>query len=170
MVRFVENEVRIMGRTASGVKGIELEDAYVIGAEVINPDEEVMVVTENGYGKKTPISEYRLTHRGSKGVKALNVTEINGNLVALLAINDDSDLVVITDSGVVMRMSMGQVSTLGRATQGVRLIRLKDDQKVATVSLVMKDDEESDDSNLSENVDEPIVESNEQSNEEGQNE
>ena len=142
MVRFVENEVRIMGRTASGVKGIELEDAYVIGAEVINPDEEVMVVTENGYGKKTPISEYRLTHRGSKGVKALNVTEKNGNLVALLAINDDSDLVVITDSGVVMRMSMSQVSTLGRATQGVRLIRLKDGQKVATVSLVMKDDEE----------------------------
>ena len=141
MVRFVENEVRIMGRTASGVKGIELENAYVIGAEVINPDEEVMVVTENGYGKKTPINEYRLTHRGSKGVKALNVTEKNGNLVALLAISDDSDLVVITDSGVVMRMSMSQVSTLGRATQGVRLIRLKDDQKVATVSLVMKEDE-----------------------------
>ena len=141
MVRFMENEVRIMGRTASGVKGIELENAYVIGAEVINQDEEVMVVTENGYGKKTPITEYRLTHRGSKGVKALNVTEKNGNLVALLAIGTDNDLVIITDSGVVMRMSMSQVSTLGRATQGVRLIRLKDDQKVATVSLVMKEEE-----------------------------
>ena len=141
MVRFMENEVRIMGRTASGVKGIELENAYVIGAEVINQDEEVMVVTENGYGKKTPITEYRLTHRGSKGVKALNVTEKNGNLVALLAIGTDNDLVIITDSGVVMRMSMSQVSTLGRATQGVRLIRLKDGQKVATVSLVMKEEE-----------------------------
>ena len=140
MVRFVENEVRIMGRTASGVKGIELTDAHVIGAEVIMPDQEVMVVTENGYGKKTPITEYRLTHRGSKGVKALNVTEKNGNLVALLAIGDDNDLVIITDSGVVMRMSMNQVSTLGRATQGVRLIRLKDEQKVATVSLVMREE------------------------------
>ena len=144
MVRFVENEVRIMGRSASGVKGIELDGAKVIGAEIINPDEEVMVVTENGYGKKTPISEYRLTHRGSKGVKALNVTEKNGPLIALLSVSDLNDLVIITDSGVVMRMSLEQVSTLGRATQGVRLIRLKDDQKVATVSLVMKDDENED--------------------------
>ena len=170
MVRFVENEVRIMGRSASGVKGIELDGAKVIGAEIINPDEEVMVVTENGYGKKTPISEYRLTHRGSKGVKALNVTEKNGSLIALLSVSDINDLVIITDSGVVMRMSLEQVSTLGRATQGVRLIRLKDDQKVATVSLVMKDDEESNDNDLSENVDEPVVESTEQVIEEGQTE
>ena len=147
MVRFVENEVRIMGRSASGVKGIELDGAKVIGAEIINPDEEVMVVTENGYGKKTPISEYRLTHRGSKGVKALNVTEKNGPLIALLSVSNLNDLVIITDSGVVMRMSLEQVSTLGRATQGVRLIRLKDDQKVATVSLVMKDDDNEDENN-----------------------
>ena len=141
MVRFVENEIRVMGRTAAGVKGIELDGAKVIGAEVINSNEEVMVVTEKGYGKKTPISEYRLTHRGSKGVKALNVTEKNGMLVALLAISEELDLVIITDSGVVMRMSMAQVSTLGRATQGVRLIRLKDEQKVATVSLILKEDD-----------------------------
>ena len=141
MVRFVENEIRIMGRTAAGVKGIELDGAKVIGAEIINSTEEVMVVTEKGYGKKTPITEYRLTHRGSKGVKALNVTEKNGMLVSLLAVNADQDLVIITDSGVIMRMSIAQVSTLGRATQGVRLIRLKDDQKVATVSLVMKEDD-----------------------------
>ena len=147
MVRFVENEVRIMGRSASGVKGIELDGAKVIGAEIINPDEEVMVVTENGYGKKTPISEYRLTHRGSKGVKALNVTEKNGPLIALLSVSNLNDLVIITDSGVVMRMSLEQVSTLGRATQGVRLIRLKDDQRVATVSLVMKDDDNEDENN-----------------------
>ena len=141
MVRFVENEIRVMGRTAAGVRGIDLGDAKVIGAEVINEGQEVLVVTENGYGKKTDISEYRLTHRGSKGVKALNVTEKNGMLVALLTVTGDEDLIVITDSGIVMRMSMNQISTLGRATQGVRLIKLKDDQKVATVSLVMKEDE-----------------------------
>ena len=151
MVRFVENEIRVMGRTAAGVKGIELDGAKVIGAEVINEGQEVLVVTENGYGKKTDISEYRLTHRGSKGVKALNVTEKNGMLVALLTVSGDEDLIVITDSGIVMRMSMNQISTLGRATQGVRLIKLKDDQKVATVSLVMKeDDEEKSDIDVSE--------------------
>jgi DNA gyrase subunit A len=144
MVRFVESEIRNMGRTASGVKGIDVGDGKVIGCEVCSGDKKVLVVTENGYGKKTPISEYRLTHRGSKGVKALNVTEKNGPLIALLSVSDLNDLVIITDSGVVMRMSLEQVSTLGRATQGVRLIRLKDDQKVATVSLVMKDDENED--------------------------
>ena len=148
MTRFNESEIRIMGRTASGVKGIELVDAHVIGAEVINPDEEVMVVTENGYGKKTAISEYRLTHRGSKGVKALNVTDKNGNLVSLMAINSDEDLVIVTDAGTIMRMSISQVSTLGRSTQGVRLIKLKDDQKVATVSKIMKEEESNEDDNL----------------------
>ena len=100
-----------------------------------------MIVTEKGYGKKTPIDEYRLTHRGSKGVKALNVTEKNGMLVSLKAVTGEEDLVIITDSGIIMRMSMEQISTLGRATQGVRLIKLKDEQKVATVSTISKDDE-----------------------------
>ena len=163
MVRFVENEVRIMGRTASGVKGIDLDGSKVIGAEVISNNEEVLVVTEKGYGKKTPVSEYRLTHRGSKGVKALNITDKNGMLVALLAVGDDNDLVIITDSGVIMRMSMSQVSTLGRATQGVRLIRLKDDQKVATVSLILKEDEEESETTVVENSEEKdVVESNEE--------
>ena len=157
MARFNENEIRIMGRTASGVKGIELTDAIVIGAEVINPDEEVMVVTENGYGKKTAISEYRLTHRGSKGVKALNVTEKNGSLVSLMAVNRDEDLVIVTDGGTIMRMSISQVSTLGRSTQGVRLIKLKDDQKVATVSKIMKE-EESEIEETSEVSNEEVVE------------
>jgi len=141
MVRFVENEVRIMGRTASGVKGIELGGAIVVGGEVINSEEQVLVVTEKGYGKKTPIDEYRLTHRGSKGVKALNVTEKNGMLVSLKAVTGEEDLVIITDSGIVMRMSMDQISTLSRATQGVRLIKLKDEQKVATVSTIIKEEE-----------------------------
>ncbi len=143
MVRFVENEIRVMGRTASGVKGIELGNSTVIGGEIITSDEQVLIVTEKGYGKKTPIDEYRLTHRGSKGVKALNVTEKNGMLVSLKAVTGEEDLVIITDSGIVMRMAMDQISTLGRATQGVRLIKLKDDQKVATVSTIIKEDEES---------------------------
>lgn len=139
MVRFSEEEVRVMGRSASGVKGIDLGGATVVGAEVIQGNENVLIVTEKGYGKKTPIDEYRLTHRGSKGVKALNVTEKNGMLVSLQAINGDYDLMIITDSGVIMRMPMDQISTLKRATQGVRLINLRDDQKVATVALVAKE-------------------------------
>ncbi len=142
MVRFIESEIRVMGRTASGVKGIELSGSKVIGAEVINCNEQVLIVTEKGYGKKTPIEDYRLTHRGSKGVKALNVTEKNGMLVSLKAVTGEEDLVIITDSGIIMRMSMEQISTLGRATQGVRLIKLKDDQKVATVATIIRDKEE----------------------------
>ena len=144
MVRFVEKEIRVMGRTASGVKGIDLGDSKVIGAEVIDPDKQVLIVTDKGYGKKTPIVDYRLTHRGSKGVKALNVTEKNGMLVSLKAVTGDEDLVIITDNGIVMRMSMDQISTLGRATQGVRLIKLKDEQKVATVATIMKENEDID--------------------------
>ena len=162
MVRFIETEIRVMGRTAAGVKGIELDGACVVGGEVITPDDEVMVVTENGYGKKTPITEYRLTHRGSKGVKALNITEKNGMLVSLLAVSDANDLVIITDSGIVMRMSMAQVSTLGRATQGVRLIRLKDEQKVATVALVMHEDEDVPRETTPGEVNDKIIEENEQ--------
>ncbi len=142
MVRFVENEVRIMGRTASGVRGIDLGNAKVVGGEVITENEQVLIVTEKGYGKKTPIQEYRLTHRGSKGVKALNVTEKNGMLVSLKAVGGDEDLIIITDSGIIMRMSIDQISTLGRATQGVRLIKLKDDQTVATVSIILKEEEQ----------------------------
>ena len=152
MVRFVENEVRTMGRTASGVKGIELNGAIVVGGEIINSDEEVLIVTEKGYGKKTPIDEYRLTHRGSKGVKALNVTEKNGMLVSLRSVNGDCDLMIITDNGVVMRMPITQISTLKRATQGVRLINLKDDTKVATVALVSKSLKDEDNESEEESV------------------
>ncbi len=142
MVRFNESEVRIMGRTASGVRGIDLGSSKVVGGEVIVDNEQVLIVTENGYGKKTPIEDYRLTHRGSKGVKALNVTEKNGMLVSLKAVTGQEDLVIITDSGIIMRMSMDQISTLGRATQGVRLIKLKEDQKVATVATILKEEDD----------------------------
>lgn len=150
MVRFNENEVRVMGRSASGVKGIELEDSKVIGAEVIKPNQLILIVTEKGYGKKSEIEEYRLTHRGSKGVKALNITDKNGMMVTLKCVNpgDECDLMIITDSGIIIKLPLEQVSTLKRATQGVRLINLKDDQKVSTVAVVEK--EEIDESNLEE--------------------
>ena len=144
MVRFDENEIRAMGRNSSGVKGMDLDGSYVVGAEVIKPNELILIVTENGYGKKTNIDEYRLTHRGSKGVKALNLTEKNGNMVVLKRVDnsDNHDLMVVTDSGVIMRMPTEQISTLKRATQGVRLIHLKDGQKVATVAVVDKESNE----------------------------
>ena len=157
MVRFNENEVRSMGRGTSGVKGIDLDGAYVVGAEIIHDNAEILIVTEKGYGKRTNIDEYRLTHRGSKGVKALNVTEKNGAMIALKTVSGDEDLIIITDSGVLMRMSLEQVSTLKRATQGVRLINLKDNQKVATVALVEKT-EETTEEEQNESEDKPVEE------------
>ena len=145
MVKFDESEVRIMGRTASGVKGIELDNATCIGAEIASEDDIVLIVTEKGYGKQTKVSEYRQTKRGSKGVKALSITEKNGNIAAFKISKPDKDIVIITDAGMVMRMSLGQINVLGRVTQGVRLIKLKDENKVATVSLVDKEEEKNED-------------------------
>ena len=143
MVRFNETEIRSMGRGTSGVKGIDLTDSEVVSSEIINSGEEILIVTEKGYGKKTLIDEYRLTHRGSKGVKALNITKKNGNMVALKYVNpnyvDKLDVMIITDSGIIMRMPLSQISTLKRATQGNRLINLKDNQKVATIAIVEKE-------------------------------
>ena len=144
MVRFDENEVRSMGRSSSGVKGMELDGAIVVGAEVVESNQMVLIVTENGYGKQTVIDEYRLTHRGSKGVKALNITEKNGSMVSLktLAPNEQLDLMIMTDSGIIIKLPLEQVSTLKRATQGVRLMNLKDNQKVTTVALVERENTE----------------------------
>ena len=143
LVRFDETEVRSMGRSSSGVKGIELDGAHVVGAEVVKENQLVLIVTEKGYGKQTIIDEYRKTHRGSKGVKALNVTEKNGPMASLKCLNpeDKLDLMIITDSGIIIKLPLEQVSTLKRATQGVRLINLKDEQKVSTVALVEKEEE-----------------------------
>ena len=109
--------------------------------EVVKDDDLIFIVTENGYGKKSRVNDYRETNRGSKGVKAINITEKNGNIVAVKLIYGDKDAIIMTDSGMTMRMSLDQVSVLGRATQGVRLINLKDNQKVATVSLVDKNED-----------------------------
>ena len=146
MVRFNENEIRVMGRSSSGVKGISFENSYVVGAEVVNKDEDVLIVTEKGYGKKTNVDQYRLTHRGSKGVKALNVTEKNGNLISLKTVKGDEDLLIITNSGIIIRIDTQQISTLNRNTQGIRLINLKDNQKVSAVALVEKEIDSPDES------------------------
>ena len=140
MVRFDENETRVMGRSASGVKGIDIEDGICVGCEVATDNEQILVVTAKGYGKKTDLNEYRKTHRGSKGVKALNITEKNGNLVAFKTVNGDEDLMIMTNSGVIIRLPLEQVSQTGRVAQGVRLIHLKQDQQVSTVTTIQKEE------------------------------
>lgn len=139
MIRFNEQEIRIMGRTASGVKGIDLGDGKCVGCEIANNDEQILVVTEKGYGKRTNISEYRMTHRGSKGVKALNITEKNGNIVSFKIVHGDEDLMIITNSGIIIRLSVEQISTTGRVAQGVRLIHLKDNQIVSSIAILDKE-------------------------------
>jgi len=143
LVRFDESEVRCMGRNSSGVKGIDLDGSSVVGAESVSSDCMVLIVTEKGYGKQTDINEYRKTHRSSKGVKALNVTDKNGMMTALKCLNKDDklDLMIMTNSGVIIKLPLDQVSILKRATQGVRLINLKDNQTVATIGLVEQEEE-----------------------------
>ena len=141
MVKFNEDEIRDMGRTASGVKGIDLEnDARVVGAEVVSNDDNILLVTENGYGKQTKVDDFRQTRRGSKGVKALNITDKNGKIADFKVIGDASDVIIVTNSGIIMRMPISQISVLGRITQGVRLINLKDNQKVSTITLLKSDE------------------------------
>ena len=144
-VRFAETEIRSMGRNTSGVTGMSLDGAEVVGTAITsNPKEDmILVITKNGYGKKTIVEEYRLTHRGSKGVRALNVTEKNGSLISLCSVNTDDDLMIITNSGMMIRISLTQINELKRATQGVRLINLKEDQEVATVAIVAKEETDS---------------------------
>jgi len=142
MIRFKESEIRVMGRTASGVKGIDTDRGKCVGCEISENKKDILVITENGYGKKTNVDEYRMTHRGSKGVKALNVTEKNGNIVSFKSVNGDEDLIIITDSGMIIRLSLTQVSSTGRVAQGVRLINLKENQKVSTVTILEKEDEQ----------------------------
>ena len=144
MVRFNETDIRVMGRTASGVRGINLENSDCICLEIVKDGDNILLVTEKGYGKQTNVDEYRETKRGSKGVKALNVTEKNGNLVAVKLSEFDKEVIIMTDSGMTMRMPIDQISVLGRVTQGVRLINLKDNQQVAAISIVDKEIEEED--------------------------
>ena len=142
MVRFNEDSIRIMGRSASGVKGINLGDGYLVGMEIANDDEDVLVVTEKGYGKKTPLQEYRLTNRGGKGVKTLHITEKNGSIVAFKTVGNNVDLIIITNTGMIIRLSIDNISKMSRVTQGVRLINLKEEQSVSSVAVIEKETEE----------------------------
>ena len=141
MVRFAEDEIRVMGRTASGVRGINLGTGKCVSCEIAEKGQKILVVTEKGYGKQSDLEEYRMTHRGGKGVKALNITDKNGSLVAFKTVHGDEDLIIITDSGIVIRLSVDKISTIGRVSQGVRLINLKDEQKVSTVTTIVKEKE-----------------------------
>ena len=141
LVRFEEENVRPMGRSASGVKGINVDGGVVIGMTTDKEGKFIMAVTEKGYGKMSPIEEYRKSNRGGKGVKTLNTTSKNGNIVSLRAVNGNEDLLIITDEGIVIRLPMEQVKTAGRNTQGVRLIKVAEGSKVSTVEVVEKSED-----------------------------
>ncbi|MBG9734367.1 DNA gyrase subunit A [Paenibacillus alvei] len=142
-IRFSENDVRSMGRSATGVKGITLDsDDQVIDMDVVNKDNDVLIVTAKGYGKRTPMEDYRIQSRGGKGIKTINVTDKNGAVVGLKVVQDEEDLMIITASGTIIRTSMSGISQMGRYTQGVKLINIRDDDSVSTVSRCDKNDED----------------------------
>jgi DNA gyrase subunit A len=144
-IRFPEKKVRAMGRTASGVRGMTLDakkEDEIIGMICVEDDEDVLVVSENGYGKRSALKDYRETNRGGKGVKTINITEKTGDLIAIKNVNDEDDLMIINRSGVTIRSKVVNLRVMGRATQGVRLINLKDDDVIAGVCKVPSEDEE----------------------------
>ena len=148
MVRFNESCIRVMGRGASGVRGINLgEDGHLVGMEIAVPGVDVLVVTEKGYGKKTPVDEYRITNRGGKGVKTLNTTDKNGSIVSFKTVDNDKDVMIITDTGIVIRLAIDKISTMSRVTQGVRLINLKENQYVSSISVIDKNNDEEQENN-----------------------
>jgi len=149
-IRFPESKVRAMGRTAAGVRGINMDEKdEVIGMIAVAGEESnILVVSENGYGKRSSIEDYRITNRGGKGVKTINVTEKTGKLIALKDVTDEDDLMIINRSGIVIRMSIDQLRVMGRATQGVRLIKVGDKDYIAAVAKVRKMEEEASDEDV----------------------
>ncbi|SFL74819.1 DNA gyrase subunit A [Gracilibacillus orientalis] len=142
VIRFEESQIRSMGRTAAGVKGISLRgDDEVVSMEILEEDQYVLNVTENGYGKRTPVEEYRRTNRGGKGIFTANITEKTGKVIAVKNVTTEEDIMIMTVSGVLIRMQVEGISTTGRNTQGVRLIRLQEEEKVATVAKVDPEEE-----------------------------
>ncbi|WP_429971713.1 DNA gyrase subunit A [Fructilactobacillus sp. Tb1] len=149
-VSFKVADVRSMGRSASGVRGVRLRDEdYVIGSAILTPGCDVFVISENGYGKRTPVDQYPIKGRGGKGIKTSNVTEKNGPLVGMGVVNGDEDIMLITDQGVMIRFAAANVSETGRATLGVHLIRVDDDSKVATMAIVQPEDDDEEDTDSS---------------------
>jgi len=152
LVRFNEQNVREMGRTAAGVRGINVDGSEVIGMTTNKEGQYILVVTSKGFGKMSDIEQYRVSQRGGKGVKTLNATERNGQIVALRAVNGNEDLMIITSDGIVIRLPMEQVKMSGRNTQGVKLIKVQDGQSVATVEVVEKAVDEEDLPEVEENL------------------
>ena len=150
MVRFSEKLIRVMGRGAAGVRGINLDGSILVGMEIARDNEDVLVVTENGYGKKTPINEYRITNRGGKGVKTLNITDKNGSITAFKTVDNQKDVIIITNEGIIIRIAVDKISEMSRVTQGVKLINLREGQKVSSISVIDTDTEEENTSNESE--------------------
>ena len=170
--RFDETDARALGRTASGVRGINIdEDDEVVGMITYDPTAEdaanhtILVVSEHGYGKRTDFDEYRKTSRGGKGVKTLNITDKTGSLVAIKNVTDDNDLMIINRSGLTIRMAVSGIKVAGRATQGVRLINIKDGDSIAAVSAVNKSEDENAEAQVAEQATEQTPQSQEQNNE-----
>lgn len=172
LIRFNETALRPLGRTAAGVKGITLRDGdSVVGLDVTKAetDDEILVVTENGYGKRTPVSEYRLSNRGGKGIKTATITERNGKVVCITSVEGKEDLMIVTNAGVIIRIGVEDISQNGRAAQGVRLIKLNEDQFVSTVAKVDEEEKEAEENELQETDDE-VIESTDNASENQQSE
>ena len=160
-IRFEENKTRPMGRGASGVRGIRLnsENDEVVGMIAVNDmDANILVVSENGYGKRSNLEDYRVTNRGGKGVKTISITDKTGELVTIKNVIDQDDLMIINKSGIAIRMEISGLRVMGRATQGVKLINLKGNDTIAAVAKVMKGEEEIEDVNDLEVNEDKIIE------------
>jgi DNA gyrase subunit A len=135
--RFVESEVRPMGRAARGVRAMDLEEGdYLVGVEVVEEEGLILSISENGYGKRTPLKDYRLTSRGRKGVINMKTTAKVGKVVDVLSVREDTDLMIITKDGKIIRIESAEIRQAGRSTQGVRLVRMEDGDKVAAASVI----------------------------------
>jgi DNA gyrase subunit A len=145
-IRFDENDVREIGRVSRGVRGIALNEGdEVVSMIEAEPERTVLTVTEHGYGKRTPVEEYRLINRGGKGVINIQTSERNGNVVAVRAVDDERGVVLISEKGIIIRTRADQISVIGRNTQGVRIMRLEEDDKVAGISVITPEEGEEDD-------------------------
>jgi DNA gyrase subunit A len=145
-IRFHESDIRTMGRTAAGVNGINLaEDDFVVGAIVISSETSILTVTENGYGKRSPVDEYRVQRRGGKGIFAIKASERNGSVIGAMQVDNDSEVILIADSGKMIRMPLENLRVIGRTTQGVRLINLEEGEKVVAMDIVAREESEEED-------------------------
>ena len=160
-IRFNENDLRSLGRTAAGVKAINLNEGdSVIGAEIISPDKKVLIVSEKGYGKCTESSSFKVQNRGGKGLKAYKITEKTGNIIGLAMVNDNEELIMVTSQGVIIRIRIKDISTVGRVTQGVKLINVGDDVTVVSMAKISEEDIEEENEKLSEDEETADTENN----------